>query len=191
MKLYKYMNAKCAYGYLHSGEVEVEKWEDNNGVILFSTKPWSDSGLMASDGVVLEIDEPDSCILLRKDCSRDSDKVMQVNLSDCKLSETSYFCRIKPDFRLDSFTIGPDCQMSWRYVRSCLKRIGKSDAAITLLKINANSGMLYRDEEYRTDAHGLYCLKYNPKHPSIRDKTYVEDVIPDSSSTEFFQEPNK
>ena len=191
MKLYKYMNAKCAYDFLQIGEVEVEKREDKNGIITFSTKPWSDSDLMASDGVVLEIDEPDNCILPRTDCCRDCDKVMQVNLSNCKLVGASCFYKINPDFKLDAFTIGPDCQMNWRHVRSSLKKLGKGDTAITFLKIDANSGRLYRDEEYRTDDYGLYCIKYNPKHPSVRDKIYVEDVILDCSSTESFQEPYK
>ena len=175
MKLYKYLNPKCAYFYLHTGEVEVEKCEDQNGIISFSTKPWYSPGLMTSDGAVLEINEPDNSILPRMVCCRGIDNVIHVNLLSCKLLGTSYFGRINPDLRLDSFTIGPDCQMNWRYVRSCLKRLGKGDTAITLLKIDANSGKLYRDEEYRTEDHGLYCLKYNHNHPSVRDKIYVKD----------------
>lgn len=188
MKLYKYMSAKCAYYYLHNGEVEVEKYDAQKGIISFSMKTWSGPSLMISDGVVLEIDEPENRILSRRD---NSYKVLQVNLSSCKLVGTSYFYKINPDFRLDSFTIGPDCQINWRYVRSCLKKNGKGNSGITLLMIDANSGMLYRDEEYRTDNHGLYCLKHNPKHPSIRDKTYVKDVVLDCSGIESLLEPNK
>ena len=194
MKLYKYMNVKNAYDYLHSGEIEVEKCDDQNGVISFSIKPWADVRPMVSadvrpmvsDGVVLEVDEPDNVILPCKDCC----KIMQVELSSCRLIGASYFYRLNPDFRLDSFTILSDCQINWKYVRSCLKRLGKVDTAITLLKIDANNGTPYRDKEYRTDDRGLYCLKHNPNHTSVRDKSYVEDVICDCSGVESINGSN-
>ena len=167
MKLYKYMSAKSAYDYLHTGGVEVKKCDTHHGVISFSEKPWSTSGLMDLGGIVLEFDAPDDYILLLKGC-RAGSKLVQVELSSCKLGDLECLYRISSELRLDAFTIGPDCQITWQYAHSCFEKMGKGDTAIKLL--HSHNGTLYVGEEYRTDEQGLYRLMFNLNHPSCRDK---------------------
>ena len=174
MRLYKYTSGKCGYDYLHTGKVEVEPCDDTHGIVSLATQPWSEAG--RSNGVVLEFEVPDDSSLQRKGQAQDSDRIIQVDLSDCELVDSSYLYKLSADFKLESFTIGIDCQMRWQFARSWLKKMDKGDVAIKILRPHPDNGLALVDEEYRTDNQGLYCLKWNPYHPDKRDPIRVEDV---------------
>ena len=174
MKLYKYTSGKCGYDYLHTRKVEVEPCDDKHGIVSFATQSWSQSG--RTNGIVLEFEVPDDSNLLSKGCSQDSDRIMQVDLSDCELVDSSYLCKLSADFKLESFIIGVDCQIRWQFARSWLKKMGEGDAAIKILKEHPDNGVVYVDEEYRTGDQGLYCLKWRSNHPDKRDPIRVEEV---------------
>ena len=174
MKLYKYTSGKCGYDYLRTGKVEVEQCDDKHGIVSFATQPLSQLGQV--NGVVLEFEVPDGLCLPRMVCTRNGDRVVQVDMSDCELIDSSYLYKLNVDFKLESFIIGIDCQMRWQFARSWLKKMGKGDAAIKILKAHPDNGFALVDEEYRTDDQRLYCLKWNPNHPYVRDMNHVDDV---------------
>ena len=176
MKLYKYMSAKSAYDYLHKGGVEVKPCDTHYGVISFSTEPWSTSGLINPSGVVLEFDKSADFILPRRGYSWDGDKVMQIELACCERTDSSYLYKIGDELRLDSFTLAPDCQIGWKFVRFSLRKIGKDNVGIRLLMWQNGNRTPYRDEEYRPSEQGLLRLKYNPNHPHVYDSSHVDDV---------------
>ena len=174
MKLYKYTSGKCGYDYLHTGKVEVEPCDDKHGIVSLATQPWSQLG--RATGVVLEFEVPGNPALPCKGYSPDSDRVIQVDLSDCELIDSSHLYKLNDNFNLEAFIIGIDCQMRWQFARSWLKKMGKGNAAIKILKVHPDNGGVIVDEEYRTDKQGLYCLKWNLNHPHERDVKRLEDV---------------
>lgn len=174
MKFYKYTSGKCGYDYLHTGKVEVDPCDDKHGIVSLATQPWSEAG--RSNGVILEFEVPDGLCLPRMVCTRNGDRVVQVDLSDCELIDSSHLYKLSDDFNLKTFIIGIDCQMRWQFARSWLKKMGKGDVAIKILRPHPDNGLARVDEEYRADDQGLYCLKWNPNHPDKRDPIRVEDV---------------
>jgi hypothetical protein len=169
------MSANSAYDYLHTGDIEVERCDTQRGIISFTTKSWlTEPNLLSADGVVLEFDNSGDFILQHKDLSRNGDKEILVDLANCELGDSSYLYKLSDELRLDAFTIAPNCQISWKYVRSRLKYMRKGDVGIRFLMRHENR--LYRNEEYRQDDQGLWSLKYNPNHPDVYDRSRVEDL---------------
>lgn len=176
MKLYKYISSKYAYEYLRTGCVEAESFDDEYGIVSFSKRSWVEAKHNDKDFIVLEFEIHDISAFQYKNCLNDSDVVMRIELSKCRMVDGSFFYVLEPEFKLDSFTVGPDSQLRWRYIRSSLKKIGKKDTAIKMLKKYEMQEALYVDEEYREYEQGLYRFTYNLQHPSIRDQELVAEV---------------
>ena len=171
MKLYKKMSEQCAREYLHTGRVAVFPINDRCGGIVFSSMRQFER--VPKAGVMLEFEAPSAIELIRKNCFRESDKVLRIELTGCEQDDSKCLYKVDGEFKLEAVILS-DCKMEWPFVRSCLKGLGKEDVAIKCLQVYGDCSHV--DEEYCVNGGDLCRLKWNRNNPKERDRIQVVDV---------------
>lgn len=176
MKLYMCIEELVGREFLRSGRIEVFPRDEQFGEILFY--PVSQLQEITVDGMMLEFEVPDYSSLSSSLWPRESYRILPVALSDCERIDAEYVFRLEPKFKLKAVFIAPDCQITWREVRSLLKKSGNEGTVIKILtrETSAEGNVMTVQEQYRSWKCGLKLLQRNINHPSVCDETFIPDV---------------